>query len=51
MFPALVMAAVRELSQPRDCRPCHGRGFVRVGGKQKTCTTCGGSGTLPGRRD
>lgn len=45
MLPALVAAVVDELSKPRDCPTCHGRGTVRVGALVKVCATCGGSGS------
>ncbi|MRU22908.1 hypothetical protein FG476_02030 [Xylella fastidiosa subsp. multiplex] len=47
MLPVLVAAVVDELSQPRDCPTCHGRGAVRAGALVKVCAACGGSGMLP----
>ncbi|UIX82244.1 zinc finger-like domain-containing protein [Xylella fastidiosa] len=47
MLPVLVAAVVDELSQPRDCPTCHGRGERRVGALVKVCTACGGSGAVP----
>lgn len=46
-LPALVTAVVHEIAQPRDCPACHGRGKVRNGVLMRTCTVCGGSGTVP----
>ncbi len=28
----------------RDCRTCHGNGYVTKGGQEENCDVCGGSG-------